>query len=314
MFRYWCRRVISTIPVILLLTVMVFALLHLIPGDPVEMMLGIQADPQTVANLRNELGLDRPIYEQYLMWASRVLQGDLGRSLRTHEPVFDAILTRLPVTLELAILSLLISLAIGLPAGIISATQRNSHLDVISTTVALLGVSLPSFFLGILLIFIFALQLRWLAPSGFVPLGTSWTENLKTLIMPSVTLGMAMAGTVARFTRSSMLEVLNQEYIRTARAKGLRESKIIRVHALKNAMIPVITIVGLETGTLLGGTVLVETIFALPGVGRLIINNIFARDFPIVQGAILFLALVRLSTNLVVDLLYAYLDPRIRYA
>lgn len=314
MFQYLCRRVISIVPVLFLLTLIVFSMLYLIPGDPVEMMLGAEADPRAVAALRNELGLNHPLYEQYLVWLGRVLQGDLGRSFRTNEPVAEAVMKRLPVTLELTILSLLVSLAIGLPAGIISATRRNSHLDALSTTVAMLGVSLPSFFLGILMIFVFALHLRWLAPSGFVPLGTSWMENLKLMIMPSITLGAAMAGTITRFTRSSMLEVLSQEYILTARAKGLRERVVIRVHALKNAMIPIVTIVGLEVGTLMGGAVLVETIFALPGVGRLIVNNIFARDFPIVQGAVLFLALVRLGTNLTVDLLYAYLDPRIRYA
>ncbi len=314
MLQYLGRRLVSTLPVLVLLTAMVFSMLHLIPGDPVEIMLGAEADPQTVAALRSELGLNRPVYEQYFMWLGRVLQGDLGRSFRTHEPVAEAIVKRLPVTLELAILSLLVSLIIGLPAGIVSATRRNSHLDMLGTSVAMLGISVPSFFLGIVLIFIFALQLRWLAPSGFVPLGTSWTENLKLMIMPAITLGAVMAGTTMRFTRSSMLEVLNQEYILTARAKGLRESIVIRVHALKNALIPIVTIVGLETGTLLGGAVLVETIFALPGVGRLIVNNIFARDFPVVQGAVLFLALVRLGTNFAVDLLYAYLDPRIRYA
>lgn len=298
-------------PVLVIVSVGVFLMLHLTPGDPVQIMLGQDADPQTVAALRSELGLDQPLPVQYVRWVSNVLRGDLGHSIRTHQPVMDAITSRLPVTLELSIVSLLVSLAIGLPAGVVAATRRNSPLDLASTGLALVGVSLPSFFLGILLILVFALGLRWVPPSGYTPFGQDPLMNLKQMGMPAVALGAALAGIVARLMRSSLLDVLGAEYMRSARAKGLSESSAVVRHALKNALLPVVTVVGLQVGALLGGAILIETIFALPGIGRLAVDSIFARDFPIVQGVVLFLALVRILSNLIADVLYARLDPRI---
>ena len=286
-------------------------MLHLTPGDPVQIMLGQDASPEAIAALRSELGLDQPLPIQYLRWASNALRGDLGRSIRTHEPVTEAIVSRLPVTIELSLIALAISLAIGLPAGVLAATHRNGSLDVASTGVALLGVSLPNFFLGILLILLLAQWLRWVPPSGYTPLIQDPLMNVKQMLMPAIALGAALSGIVARLMRSSLLEVLDADYMRTARSKGLVESSVIVRHGLRNALLPVVTVVGLQVGALLGGTILIETIFALPGIGRLAVDSIFARDFPIVQGVVLFLALVRVLSNLVADLLYGRLDPRI---
>jgi peptide/nickel transport system permease protein len=241
------------------------------------------------------------------------LHGDLGNSTRSHQPVLEAIVERLPATIELTLFSLLISLSIAIPTGIISATRRGSRSDLISSTLALLGVSMPSFFLAMLLIFVFSLNLRLLPPIGFTPILNDPMANLRGMILPSITLGTGAAAIVARLTRSSLLEVLNLEYIRTARAKGLRERLVVYRHALKNALIPVVTIVGLQVGGLLGGAVITESLFVLPGVGKLAVDSIFSRDFPIVQGVVLFLSLIFLLTNLTVDVLYAFLDPRIHY-
>jgi peptide/nickel transport system permease protein len=263
--------------------------------------------------LRAELGLDQPLAVQYVRWASNALHGDLGRSIRTNQPVTEAIVSRLPVTIELSLVALLISLVIGLPAGMLAAIRRNSSLDLASTGVALIGVSLPSFFLGILLILVFALWLRWVPPSGYTPLIQDPAMNIKQMLMPAIALGAALAGIVARLMRSSLLEVLGADYMRTARAKGLSEPASVIGHGVQNALLPVVTVVGLQVGALLGGAILIETIFALPGIGRLAVDSIFARDFPIVQGVVLFLALVRVLSNLIADLLYGSLDPRIAH-
>ncbi|MBI1801910.1 MAG: ABC transporter permease [Chloroflexi bacterium] len=314
MGQFLLKRIVAMVPVLFLVSLIVFFIVHLTPGDPALLMLGEEANPQVLAALRHDLGLDQPIPVQYLTWVSKVLSGDLGRSVRTNQPVLEAIIQRLPPTIELTLLAMLVSLSIAIPTGIISATRRNSASDLISTTLALLGVSMPNFFLAILLIFIFSLKLRWLPPIGFTPIAQDLVGNLRGMILPSITLGAATAAVVARLTRSSLLEVLGQEYIRTARAKGLAERMVIYGHALKNAMIPVVTIVGLQIGALLGGAIITETIFVLPGVGRLVVDSIFQRDFPLVQGVVLFLSLVFLVANLVVDILYSFLDPRIRYA
>jgi peptide/nickel transport system permease protein len=311
MLRFVGARLLGTLPVLVLLSIGVFLMLHLTPGDPVQIMLGQDADPQAVAALRAELGLDQPLPIQYLHWLGNVLHADLGRSIRTHEPVSEAIGSRLPVTIELSLISLLLSLAIGLPTGVAAATRRNTAVDLASTGLALAGVSLPSFFLGILLILVFALWLRWVPPSGYTPFLQDPRLNLVQMVMPALALGAALAGIVARLTRSSLLDVLGTDYMRTARAKGLSESAAVIRHGLKNALLPIVTVTGLQVGALLGGAILVETIFALPGVGRLAVDSIFARDFPIVQGVVLFLALVRVLANLVADLLYGQLDPRI---
>lgn len=314
MTRYIAKRLAAMIPVLLLVSIIVFSLIRLIPGDPAVAMLGEEATPQLIASLRAEFGLDQPIPVQYAIWLTHALQGDLGNSTRSHQPVWQAILERLPATIELTIISLLISLSIAIPIGILSATRRNSKMDLFGTTLALMGVSMPNFFLALLLTFILSLNLRWLPNIGYVPITENLRENLTDMIMPAIALSAATLAIVARLTRSSLLEVMNLEYVRTARAKGLAERVIIIRHALKNAMIPVVTIVGLQMGALLSGAVITESIFVLPGVGKLAVDAIFSRDFPIIQGVVLFFAVVFLGVNLMVDLMYAFLDPRIHYA
>jgi peptide/nickel transport system permease protein len=312
-FGYLLRRLGAAVPVIGVVSVVVFSLIHLTPGDPVSIMLREESDPATAATLRRQLGLDRPLPLQYLVWLGRAVQGDLGQSIRTNQPVVDAIRHRVPVTLSLAAAALVVALLIGLPAGILAALRRNSVVDVTATLVAICGVSLPSFWLAILLILIFSVTLGWLPPLGWVSPSRDLGAWGRSLVLPSVTLGVAIAAVVMRMTRASLLEVLELEYVRTARAKGLAERWIVLGHALRNALIPVVTVVGLQAGALLGGAVITETIFALPGVGRLLVDAIFQRDFPIVQGVVLFLAVNFLVVNLLVDLTYAWLDPRIRY-
>ena len=306
------RRLLATIPLLFLVSLVVFALVHALPGDPAVLFLGEEADPETLARFRVRLGLDRPLVAQYAAWLGRALRGDLGRSLRTNQPVAEAILERLPVTLELLVAALSVSLAIAIPMGIVSAVKRNSGVDLVSTVFALVGFAMPGFWLGIILIYVFALLLRWLPPSGWVPLPASVPQNLLSLVLPAVTLGTALAALVTRQLRSGMLEVLRQDYVRTAQAKGLSERQVVGKHALKNALISVVTVVGLQLGGLLGNTIITETLFALPGVGRLMIDAIFSRDFFVVQGVILFLAVGYVLSNLLVDVLYSYLDPRIR--
>ena len=313
MLGYLLRRAGAVVPVLGVVSVVVFSLIHLTPGDPVSIMLREEADPATVATLRHQLGLDRPLPLQYLTWLGRAVQGELGRSIRTNQPVMDAIRQRAPVTLSVATAALLVALAIGLPAGILAALRRDSAVDVVATLVAIAGVSLPSFWLAILLILVFSVALGWLPPLGWVSPGRDLVAWGQSLVLPSVTLGVAIAAVVMRMTRASLLEVLELEYVRTARAKGLAERRIVLGHALQNALIPVVTVIGLQAGALLGGAVITETIFALPGVGRLLVDGIFQRDFPIVQGVVLFLAVNFLVVNLLVDLAYAWLDPRIRY-
>jgi len=313
MLPYLLRRLATMVPVLLVVSVVVFSLIHLTPGDPVAIMLREESDPATAAALRAALGLDRPLPVQYLTWLGRAARGELGRSIRTNQPVTQAILERLPVTLTLAAAATLLALAVALPAGIVSAVRRNSLADVAGTVAALSGVSLPNFWLAILLIFVFSVTLGWLPPLGWVsPVRDPW-GGLRSLVLPAVTLGTAMTAVVMRMTRSSLLEVLQLDFVRTARAKGLREGRVLLRHALRNALIPVVTVVGLQAGALLGGAIITETVFALPGVGRLLVDAIFQRDFPLVQGVVLFLALNFLLVNLVVDLAYAVLDPRIRY-
>ena len=306
------RRLLATIPLLFLVSLVVFALVHALPGDPAVLFLGEEADPETLARFRVRLGLDRPLVAQYAAWLGRALRGDLGRSLRTNQPVAEAILERLPVTLELLVAALSVSLAIAIPMGIVSAVKRNSGVDLVSTVFALVGFAMPGFWLGIILIYVFALLLRWLPPSGWVPLPASVPQNLLSLVLPAFTLGTALAALVTRQLRSGMLEVLRQDYVRTAQAKGLSERQVVGKHALKNALISVVTVVGLQLGGLLGNTIITETLFALPGVGRLMIDSIFSRDFFVVQGVILFLAVGYVLSNLLVDVLYSYLYPRIR--
>lgn len=316
MARYLFRRLLYFVPVIFLVTVVVFSITMLLPGDPALAFLGEanMRDKVAYETMRKELGLDRPIPVQYAIWLGKAVRGDLGRSVRTHEAVTDALAARLPVTIELAVVALGIALVVAIPVGIISAVRPDSWLDTTATVMAVSGVALPEFFVGILLIYLFAVWLRVLPPSGYVPLSGGLWPNLKSIILPALSLGLTLNAVTMRQVRASLIEVMREEYVTVARAKGLPEREVIRVHALKNAMIPVITVIGLQVGRLFGGTVVVETIFAFPGMGRLAADSIFFRDFPALQGVVFVMALAVLMCNLLTDLLYAYVDPRIRYA
>lgn len=360
MISYTIRRLLSLIPVLIGISVLVFLFLRLIPGDPALAMLGERATPESVARIRAEMGLDRPLFldlqplqeagfnpiaaaragwrpldSQYFIFLGRILRGDLGTSVHSRQPVMQEVRQRLPATMELAFGAIFVAVLIGIPAGVIAATRYNSIFDYVSMLVALIGVSMPVFWLGLMLIWVFGVQRNWLPVGGrldavlafdlqaktrFMLLDTLSTgdpkmvwDAIKHLILPSVVLGTIPMAIIARMTRASMLEVMGQDYIRTAKAKGLRERAVIIRHALKNAFLPVITVIGLQVGVLLGGAVLTETIFSWPGMGRWIYDAIIARDYPIVQGAILVLAVIFVLINLLVDLSYAFLDPRIRY-
>ncbi len=307
------RRLLATIPVLLLVTAGVFALIHLTPGDPIDAMMAESVDDSVKRELRRDLGLDRPLYLQYATWMGRLLQGDLGRSIRNSEPVIQNVGRRIKPSLQLAGLAMAISLLVATPIGILSAARRNSTLDRVGTSFALFGICMPNFLLALLLIFLFGVTLRLLPISGYVdPLEEPW-EGLRSLALPAITLGLALAAVITRTLRSSMLEALSEDYIRTARAKGLGDGAVIRRHALKNALIPVVTVLGLQLGTLIGGAVITEYVFALPGVGRLVVDAVFARDYPLVQGVVLLIAVGFILSNLAVDLLYGWIDPRIRH-
>lgn len=316
MIRYLLRRLIYFVPVIFLVTVVVFSITLLLPGDPALAFLGEGKIHDKVAYeaMRKELGLDQPIPVQYAMWVGRVLTGDMGRSVRTREPVLEGLAARLPVTIHLTVMALAVAMLIAIPVGIISATRPHSGVDVIGTVIAIGGVAIPEFWLGILLIYIFALWLRILPPSGYVPLSAGIWPSFQSMILPAISLGMALNAVTMRQVRSSLIEVLQQEYVITARSKGLTEEAVVRVHALKNTLIPVVTVIGLQIGRLFGGAVVVESIFALPGMGRLAADSIFFRDFPMLQAVVLIMAIAVLVCNLLTDVFYAYLDPRIRYS
>ena len=307
MYAYVGQRVAATIPVLLGVSLLVFSMLQLVPGDPVRLMLSeFQTTPEQVARLRSQLHLDEPLPVQFGRFLWNALHGDLGTSIRTRRPVTTEIADNFPSTLQLAAAGLAVAAIVGVSLGIVAATHQQSWLELGSMLVALLGVSMPSFWLGLLLIFAVSLRLRLLPATG--------GGDLQHLVLPALTLGLGAAAILARLTRSSMLEVLRQEYVTTARAKGLREWVVIGRHALKNALIPVVTIFGLQFGQLLAGTFVVETVFARPGLGRLIVDGILNKDFPMVQGVVLVVAVSYVLVNLLVDLVYAMLDPRIRYA
>ncbi|MBD7909267.1 nickel ABC transporter permease [Sporosarcina gallistercoris] len=303
MLLFIAKRLVQIIPVILGVTLVVFLIMQMVPGDPAAILAGEGASQETIEQYREDLGLNRPIAEQYMSYVGNVFQGDLGNSLKNKQPVLDEILLRLPITMELAFYSILITIVLGLAAGIISAVKPYSIRDVSVMVVALLGISLPSFWLGLLLMYLFSVKLQWLPVAG-------WDGPLN-IILPALTLGVGGAAIVARMTRSSMLDVIGQDYIRTARAKGLKEHFVIYKHALRNALIPVITVVGLQFGSLLGGTVLVESVFAINGLGRMIVDAIRTRDLPMVQGGVLVASLVFVFVNLLVDVLYRAVNKRI---
>ena len=313
MAGYVVRRLLGALPILLGVSVLVFALLHLIPGDPVLAMLGNEADPRAVRALRQELGLDRPLPVQYVEWLGRVLRGNLSRSIQTREPVARLILERFPATLELAAAALLLGIPGGVVAGVVSARRRDRPADYLVTSLALFGISMPNFWLGILLILVLSLYQGWLPPGGHVGLTVDPLGNLRYLVMPAIVLAVQIAGVVTRMVRSSVLEVLAQDYVRTARGKGLGERPVFYRHALKNALIPVTTVVGLQLGALLGGAVITETIFSWPGIGKFLVDAIFSRDFPIVQGIVLLVTVFFILANLAVDVAYVYLDPRVKY-
>ena len=306
------QRLAATVPVLLLVTAGVFALLHLTPGDPIDAMMAESVDATAKASLRAELGLDRPLPVQYAAWMGRVLRGDLGRSIRNGEPVVENVARRIRPSLQLALLAMVISLLIAFPVGIASAVRRNTSVDRVGTTFSLFGICMPNFLLALLLIFLFGVTLRWLPISGYVDPAEELVDGLRSLALPAVTLGLALAAVVTRTLRSSMLEALTEDYVRTARAKGLSEWRVVRGHVLRNALIPVVTVLGLQLGTLIGGAVITEYVFALPGIGRLVVDAVFARDYPLVQGVILLIAVGYIVSNLLVDILYGVIDPRIR--
>ncbi len=314
MTAYIIRRLLLMVPVALLVSIIIFTLLRLTPGDPIRTLLGEDPNPDTIAALRHEYGLDRPVPFQYVSWLGRALHGDLGRSLRSRQPVVEAITERLPATLELGLAAIIFSLIVAVPVGILSATRRNSVWDLLATGVTLLGVSIPNFFLGIVLILTLALVARIFPPGGYVPFIQDPGQNLKRLVLPTIALGTASMAVNMRLLRSTLLDALGQEYTRVARAKGLAERNVILQHALKNALIPFVTVVGLQVGAILEGAFITESLFLWPGVGRLAVDSIGGRDYPVVQAIVLLSSLSFLAANLLVDLLYAYLDPRIKYS
>ncbi len=305
MINYIIRRLLLTIPTIIGIITITFLLMYVVPGDPVRILMGQRGDPETIAMIRKQMGLDDPLPVQYFRFLGNILRGDFGRSYATNRPVLPEILSRFPATLKLALASMLVASIIGLTAGIVSATRQYSFFDYSSMVVALMGVSAPVFWVGLLLMWIFGYTLGWLPISGY--------GGVSYLILPAIALGVRPAAYIARMTRSSFLEVLRQDYIRTARAKGLPERRVIYVHAMRNTLITVITVLGMELASLLSGAVLTETIFAWPGIGRLSVDAIIKRDHPMVQGTVLFTAIIFIFANLIVDISYAFLDPRIRY-
>ncbi|EPF66850.1 ABC transporter permease [Pseudomonas syringae] len=314
MLMFILRRLLSSIPTLILVSLFVFTLQKLLPGDPVLAMAGEERDPAVMEYLRDKYRLDDPIPLQYLNWVGNVLTGDLGTSLRTEQPVTTLLASKLPVTLELAVLALLIALLIGIPTGIISAVRKGTAVDYGANVVALSGISIPHFWLGILLIMVFAVKLQWLPASGFVPMGEDFGQNLKTLILPAFVLGAGLSGILMRHTRSAMLEVLRADYVRTARAKGLFPRTVILKHALRNALMPIITLTTLLFGELLGGAVLTEQVFSIPGFGKMIVDAVFNRDYAVVQGVVLCVSIGFLMLNLLADVLYRLINPRLRTA
>jgi peptide/nickel transport system permease protein len=311
--RYILRRIVLMVPVAFLVTLIAFGLLRLAPGDPVLAYSGEVRDPEILNEMRHSLGLDQPLPVQYVVWLGQTLQGNFGRSIRTHQQVGEAIVERLPATLELTGAALLFSITTGLIVGTLSALHRNSALDLLATSVTIAGVSIPNFFLGLMLILLFSLVLRVFPPGGYAPVIDDPIENLRRLVLPALTLSAATLAVNMRQVRSSLLDVFGQDYIRTARAKGLSESAIIVGHALKNGLIPVVTVVGLQVGALIEGAIVTEQIFFWPGVGKLVVDSIGGRDYPVVQAVVLLSALSYMVSTLLVDIIYGWLDPRISF-
>lgn len=312
MFNYVLRRLLFMIPVALIVSFLVFMLIHLIPGDPARVLLGEEATPQTVLALQHQLGLDKPLLVQFGIWFVQLLHGNLGDSIQLQQPVVQALFQRLPVTVELGVVSLIFSLLIAFPLGVLTATRRNSWVDWVINVSSLMGISIPSFVLALLLIFAFAVAIRLFPPGGYVPFSDDPVSNLRDLVLPALSLSLGAITVNLRQIRASMIEVLSQDYVRTARAKGLSERRVQYVHALRNSILPVLTILGFQVGAILGGAVITETIFLWPGIGALAVQSIFSKDYPVVQGVVLFIAFSYMLSNLLVDVSYVLFDPRIR--
>lgn len=312
MLSFAGKRLLMTVPTLLIVAVIVFALMRLVPGDPAVVMVGDLQDPVLLEEVRQRLGLDQPLPVQFGLWLSSVAQGDLGNSIMTGEPVREAILRRFSVTAQIVLLAVAVAVLIAVPAGLLAAWKQNSGLDLLTMFVVILGVSVPSFWLGILLIMTFGVTLQWLPTIGYIPVSENLAQGLRYLVLPVAALLLAEMASLTRMMRSSTIEVLRLEYITHARAKGLPEHTVLLRHALPNAFAPVLTLLGLVLGSLLGGAVVIETVFTLPGLGRLLVDGIYARDYPVVQGCLLLVAGIYIVANLVVDLLYPMFDPRVR--
>ena len=312
MLNFLAQRLASAFLVLVLVSALSFGIIWLVPGDPTAVLLDANTSPEQVARLRAQLGLDKPLLLQIVEWYGRILRGDLGQSILLNRSVMAAILERLPVTLALAGISLLLAVVLGVAAGIIAAMNHNRWPDQLIMATALLGLSVPDFWLGLMMVFLFAVQFGWFPTGGFVPLQDSVAGWARSITMPALALALVQMGFIARMARASMLEVLSQDFIRTADAKGLSRADIVLRHGLPNALVPILTVIGIVAGALLGGTVIIEQVFSLPGIGRLVIGAVLSRDFPVIQGGLLFLAVIYLAVNLIVDVLYAVVDPRVR--
>ncbi|HJS30898.1 MAG TPA: ABC transporter permease [Alphaproteobacteria bacterium] len=313
MAEFVVRRLIAAVPVLFLVTLIAASIMQLVPGDPASVIAGQSASNLEIEQVRQQLGLDRPFYERVFNWYAGLLEGDLGRSILLQRPVTQAILERVPVTLTLAGFALFLTIAVGIPCGVIAALRANTWVDQAVLTFALVGVSVPNFWLSLMLIVLFGVMLDWLPAGGYVPLADDPVGWARSLILPGVSLALLQIGLLARMTRATMLETLRQDYVRTARAKGLPARMVVGKHALKNVMIPVVTVIGISFGLLLSGSVVIETVYSIPGMGRLLANAIFGRDYPLIQGGLLVTAATLVLLNLAVDLLYALIDPRVKY-
>lgn len=311
--RFWSRKLGALVATLFVVTLIAFVVFRLIPGDPALIILGVEADPAAVTQLHHELGLDQPVYVQFWRWLGQMVRGDLGWSLRLSAPVSQLIWQRLPVTTGLATLAILIATGVAIPIGILAATHRGGWLDLITMAVSQVGIAVPAFWAGIILLLVFSMELGWFAPGGFVSFSESPWLALKSLILPSAALGLQRAAILTRMTRASMLDVLGQDYMRTARSKGLSERVVLYRHGLKNAIIPVLTVLGMHLGGLLAGSIVIEQVFSLPGIGQLTLLAVSSRDLPLAQGVVMFTAAIIILLNFTVDLLYSHLDPRIRY-
>ena len=310
MLTFLGRRILTAIPTIILISIFVFSLQHLLPGDPILVMAGGERDPEVIAALREKYRFNDPVPMQYLAWAGNALQGDLGISLRTQQPVLELIGEKLPVTIQLAVMALIIAILIGIPAGVLSAYKKGTWIDWVANITALSGLSVPNFWLGIMLILLVSVKLGWLPASGYVPLTEDPLQSIRVMIMPAFVLGTAIAATLMRHTRSAMLSVLKSDYVRTARAKGLQERVVLVKHALRNALVPVVTVITLLFGELLAGAVLTEQIFTIPGFGKLVVDAVFNRDYAVVQGIVLCTGIAFIFMNILADAAYRILNPR----